>query len=766
MQIVGYALLRSALGAALAAACAFLYRITGAAVDIPFCTGLGALVGVLTGLIRAAPRRQTPAPVGQAPINAQPRRRTSHRLRAWLSRDFRWQRCSPALCRLLQRKSRALRGERIFRALHPGDLHPLDQALQAVQRDGTVRQVRCRFLPVDFEQVSANEANGHTDTVLLPELDPSTFIYVRLQLRARLDEHGHVVGYRCRIGRDLPAWHRAEAELRADSAAERDTARRRLRRVRADLERLKQSYRDLYHYSPVMYFSLDTDARLVTFNDTLLRALGRTRAELTGQPYSNLLDPGVIGVAAGQIPAREGEFETSWRKSDGALLSVWIRTIAVLDDKGGPVRFRSAALDLTEKNRLAEELRARRDEFERANVRLRQINSELEDFTYVVSHDLKEPLRTLQAYSHILAEEYSGQLGPDGFQYINHMVRASRRLGQLIDELLKLSQAGACARPPQRFNLIEAVATARQDLVDLIQRKEAIVLTEGSLPDIVGDPHRIMQLMTNLIANGLKYNQSAAPKVVVSAAPGADARSVVVAVRDNGIGIDPAHHEQIFGIFRRLHPSDQYEGTGAGLAICKKIVEAHGGKIWVESQPGGGSTFFFTLPRPPATLQAARRTTTPARVNGTADRPSGVTETASQAELRVDRRRLLLVEDMVDVGTIIRKLGQKSGLEITWFTTAEEAWDYLQEHQPDFLLLDINLPGMNGVELCRRVRTLPALSETPVALFAQDHDPARQEELRAAGATYLLSKDLLCQPASWQDKLREMLQQGRTVAAQ
>src|SRR5439155_18902419 len=160
------------------------------------------------------------------------------------------------------------------------------------------------------------------------------------------------------------------------------------------------------------------------------------------------------------------------------------------DEAGRFVRYRNAALDLSEKNRLANELRTRGDELERTNQRLRMINSELEAFTHVVSHDLKEPLRTLQAYSHLLAEEHAAQLGPDGFQYINHLIRASRRLGALIDELLNLSQAGRITREPRVFNLIEVVATVRQDLVHLIQRKEANILTEGSMPDVLGDTVR------------------------------------------------------------------------------------------------------------------------------------------------------------------------------------------------------------------------------------------------------------------------------------
>ncbi|MBI3824356.1 MAG: response regulator, partial [Planctomycetes bacterium] len=384
----------------------------------------------------------------------------------------------------------------------------------------------------------------------------------------------------------------------------------------------------------------------------------------------------------------------------------------------------------------------------------RTINSELEALTHVVSHDLKAPLRPLQAYSHILAEEHGAALGPDGFQYINHLIRASQRLGALIDELLNLSQAGRITHAPKAFNLIEIVATVRQDLVGLIQRKEAIVLTEGSLPDIAGDPVRITQLLTNLVANGLKYNQNPSPKVVIGAMPCPDELArVTVFVRDNGIGIDAAFHSQIFGIFRRLHQADEFEGTGAGLAICKKIVEGHGGRIWVESQPGQGATFYFTLPRVPIVKPAGAgpKASPSSRQRKTAihsDSPNGKTPP-----------HIVLVEDQADVGMIIQKLGKRDGLAITWFPTAEEAWDYLRSNRADLLLFDVNLPGMDGVELCRRIRVLDHLKDTPVAMFTPDQEADKLDTLRAAGADYFLTKDLLCEPAQWQQRIKELLEQ-------
>ena len=548
---------------------------------------------------------------------------------------MRWAALSKPLQRLL--RSDKLVGKAIFSLLHPEDVAAVDKAFTQAQTSRRVERVACRFLAAD----QAADRNGtnrkatlRSDTKLLPPLEPVSCVYVRLDIWARRDRAGKVSRFVCRFVNLTPVvLHREIEAQRARKGLEKSY--KRLHLVRRDLARLKLSYRELYQNAPVMYFSLDIEGKIVTCNDTLMRTLGYERRDLQNQNYTVLLAPAIVKsyvTIAENMPSQEGELETQWRKKDGTVIDVWLNTVPVYDEAGHFVRYRSAALDMTEKNRLANESRSRGDELERTNQRLLGINSELEAFTHVVSHDLKEPLRTLQAYSHILAEEHAAQLGPDGFQYINHLVRASRRLGTLIDELLNLSQAGRITRAPQVFNVLEVVATVRQDLVDLIQRKQATLMTEGSLPRVIGDMVRVTQLLTNLVANGLKYNQNPAPQVVIGSMPcDDDPAHIIIYVRDNGIGIDPAFHEQVFGIFRRLHHDEKYEGTGAGLAISKKIVEAHGGRIWVESQPGQGATFFFTLPYPPA------RPTSPA--NGT---PVASTRKSDHALLAPQSRKTAL----------------------------------------------------------------------------------------------------------------------------
>jgi PAS domain S-box-containing protein len=800
---VWHALLCSLAGGALAALSGLAWQlVTGRTPDGELPTALflftaawsGFVVGLLSAVHRSRLRRLQDQPAAAekppAPASPLPARRSGrprNRLLARLSPDFAWEAISPALSRLLRRRPRALRGRRLVDLLHPDDHAVFLRALRQARDTSRVQTLSCRFVvPVATASQAYARTTFRTDTQLVAPVDPVSVRHVRLRVLpvgAVGDGPPHFI---CRFV-DLTGSARHRQALARDELArarhEAERRHERLRRVSADLARLKESYRELYHNAPVMYFSLDVNGRLVTFNDTLIRTLGYRREELARQSYAELVglqssspdgqrNPGEFRHAG--APFEGGEVETRWRKKDGGVLDVWVRTVAVLDEDGGFVRYRSAALDLTEKNRLANELRARGDELEGANLRLRAINSELEDFTYVVSHDLKEPLRTLQTYGHLLAEEYSVQLGADGFGYINHLIRASRRLGLLIDDLLNLSQAGRITRTSQPFDLFEAVATARQDLVDLIQRRQATVLTAGSLPRVLGDRQRITQLLTNLIANGLKYNQSPQPQVIIAAGIATDAsgsdspHEVVVSVSDNGIGIDPAYHEQVFGMFRRLHQPDEYEGSGAGLAICKKIVEGHGGRIWVESQLGRGATFFFTLPDMPVPSSAPGvRQLPPPASEGAAPRPRQPRVRAVVPSRQGDTRqgdtrgRVVLVEDDADAAHIIQRLGRTAGLAFTWFSTAEEAWAYLQEQQTDLMLFDVQLPGMSGVELCRRVRTRPALRDIPVALFVREQDPERLAPLRAAGADFFLSKDLLVNPALWQQRLQEILDESR-----
>jgi PAS domain S-box-containing protein len=268
-------------------------------------------------------------------------------------------------------------------------------------------------------------------------------------------------------------------------------------------------------------------------------------------------------------------------------------------------------LELTQVNeqlrQINRELEEVKQSLARANDALSQRNRELDEFVYVVSHDLQEPLRTLIAFSDFLLKDYGDKLEAEGQEFVRYLVDASRRMRAMIYGMLNLARAGKVIGENTWVNLDEMLPVIKTDLGELLRSRGAVLRIAGRLPLVWGDRDRIAQLLANLINNGVKYNKSSKPWVEVNATVEAGADSlglvgdsspnaeVTISVRDNGIGIEPQFHATIFQLFRRLHTREEFDGTGAGLAICNKIVQAHGGRIWVESTQGQGSTFFVRL---------------------------------------------------------------------------------------------------------------------------------------------------------------------------
>jgi PAS domain S-box-containing protein len=231
-----------------------------------------------------------------------------------------------------------------------------------------------------------------------------------------------------------------------------------------------------------------------------------------------------------------------------------------------------------------------------AEEELRRSNEELERFAYVASHDLQEPLRTITSYLQLLSRRYRERLEGDAVEFIDFAVGGAIRMQRLIEDLLAFSRAGTRGREAVPIDANLALRRVLDGLRAAIDESGALV-THDLLPHVLGDPGQFEQLLANLVGNALKFRAVAAPQVHVGARR--DGRYWQFSVRDNGIGIDQAYFDRIFVIFQRLHAPDEYPGTGVGLAICKKIVERHGGKIWLQSSTGEGSTFYFTVPGAP-----------------------------------------------------------------------------------------------------------------------------------------------------------------------
>ncbi len=248
---------------------------------------------------------------------------------------------------------------------------------------------------------------------------------------------------------------------------------------------------------------------------------------------------------------------------------------------------RNLQLEITERKRAEAGLA-------RTVVELKQSNADLEQFAYSASHDLQEPLRMIAIYSQMLQRKLGGQLGGSGDDYIGHIVTGVRRMDQLLADLRAFIHASTTGKEPaQDVDAEHALHRALTTLTAAIESSGASIV-HGPLPCVRIHEFQLQQLFQNLLGNAIRYRSHQPPQIHVTAERHGD--ELTFSIRDNGIGIDPEYRDQIFGMFKRLHSSDDYPGTGMGLAICKRIVERAGGRIWVESQPGQGSTFLFTLP--------------------------------------------------------------------------------------------------------------------------------------------------------------------------
>ncbi len=249
--------------------------------------------------------------------------------------------------------------------------------------------------------------------------------------------------------------------------------------------------------------------------------------------------------------------------------------------------------DITERRRVEERQRRYAAQLKQANVELQRSNQQLGEFAYVASHDLQEPLRSVGHFCQLLKQQYKGRLDEQADMWIDFAVDGAQRMRTLIDDLLAYSRV---TTQTQQFEVVDCSAVMHRVIANLsssIEQSRAEVI-QADLPTVTADKTQMLQLFQNLIGNAIKFRKEKTPKVHVGAERHED--EWIFAVRDNGIGIEPEHRERVFKMFKRLHTHEQYAGNGVGLAICKRIVERHGGRIWLESQSGEGTVFFFSIP--------------------------------------------------------------------------------------------------------------------------------------------------------------------------
>ncbi len=290
---------------------------------------------------------------------------------------------------------------------------------------------------------------------------------------------------------------------------------------------------------------------------------------------------------------------------DGRVVWVHGEAQLVRDRAGHPLFLQGMAYDITERKRAEEALQALNTELEKrvrdrtaqleeANAELARSNAELEQFAYVASHDLQEPLRMVSSFTQLLAKRYQGKLDADADDFIGYVVEGAVRMQQLINDLLAYSRVGRSGKGFASIDCTVVLSAVRANLRRTIEDCGAEVIVDP-LPTILAEESQLLQLFQNLIGNAIKFHKNEEPPCVHVGAT-RQGEEWLFWVRDNGIGIEPQYTERIFFVFQRLHSRKEYPGTGIGLAVCKKVVERHGGRIWVESEPGKGSTFYFTLP--------------------------------------------------------------------------------------------------------------------------------------------------------------------------
>ncbi len=393
--------------------------------------------------------------------------------------------------------------------------------------------------------------------------------------------------------------------LRETLASRKDLEQEVTLRMESELA-MRQSRRDLElisENSPQKIFYKNIELNYVSVNSQYAAALGLTQEEMLGKDdyafYPVYLAEKYRADDRRIMSTGKGEtLEEQYQGANGE--DVWIETFKapVRNEENQVIGVLGMFSEITERKRQEAEL-------QELNSRLQRSNADLQQFAYVASHDLQEPLRMVGSYLQLIERRYNDKLDDTGREFMAFAVDGAQRMQQLIQSLLQYARVESRGQAFTLVNCNEALQNVRKNLGEAVSDTNAKLICQ-TLPEVWGDSIQLGQVFQNLISNALKFHEDNTPEVSISAIrtnewkgpdhPGLDRPGWLFSVSDNGIGMDPQYAERIFVIFQRLHSRDEYPGTGIGLSLCKRIVERHGGEIWVESTPGKGTCFYFTIP--------------------------------------------------------------------------------------------------------------------------------------------------------------------------
>ncbi len=400
------------------------------------------------------------------------------------------------------------------------------------------------------------------------------------------------------VGRDLFGLHRDGTEFPVEvslNPIETEEGMFTLAVVVDITERIRQErmFRMAVEAAPTALMMVDERGEIILANSETERLFGYSREELVGELVEVLIP---LRFREKHVGHRDGFFKNFQTRltgegrdlfglrKDGTEIPVEVG-LNYVETQGGMFAL-AAVVDISRRKQLEENLR-------QSNKLLAESNDELRQFAYVASHDLQTPLRTVAGFAQCLKEDHEGKLDEETDDYIRRIVKGCERMKTLINDLLTYSRVESRSRPFTEANLNELFDEVVELLGSAIEESQGAV-TRGELPTVEGDPTQLLQVLQNLVGNSLKYHGDTPPRVHAKAVKkGAD---WIISIKDNGIGIAPRQHERIFEVFGRLHTQEAYPGTGIGLAVCRRIILRHGGRIWFDSEEGHGSTFHFTIP--------------------------------------------------------------------------------------------------------------------------------------------------------------------------